>query len=379
MGKDEIILSICIPTYNRAEKLDRLLSSVQKEIAGSVGQVEVCISDNCSSDGTPQVVGKWEKLLPVVKSRNIENFGLDVNFAKVVMMASGKFAWLMGDDDVLEGGAVKRLIASLSSEDARKAGAVYVNALVKGRPMARFGFESFSVFKKDSRECAPINASFAGSLCLRREIAQKIISTKTRMEGTRLAKLEGDPDRMDYFAPAFLFLECVNDGGFFGVEPSPCVRIVADGDMISYEKKIYLDVTLNLYALEARRHYPWFNEGAKNYNIKSFLVGAAIAAERPALAEGVEVSRWLYYRLLMSEGRGKNAAYLAIAAKILAIPPFSFAAIAGFRVARSVLKMSISEKAPCGGHLEKSLAFSIGRAKKFLEEEKKAAAGMQGR
>ncbi len=51
-------LSILIPTYNRAPKLGRLLQNIQTEIAtsGLDWQIDVLVSDNASTDSTPDVV-----------------------------------------------------------------------------------------------------------------------------------------------------------------------------------------------------------------------------------------------------------------------------------------------------------------------------------
>ena len=46
------LLSICIPTYNRSEQLRRALESLVGQEGFS--EVEVVISDNCSTDGTEE-------------------------------------------------------------------------------------------------------------------------------------------------------------------------------------------------------------------------------------------------------------------------------------------------------------------------------------
>jgi hypothetical protein len=53
-----VFLSLCIPTYNRARKLDRLLHQLREIIATSQFResVEVIISDNASTDDTKEVI-----------------------------------------------------------------------------------------------------------------------------------------------------------------------------------------------------------------------------------------------------------------------------------------------------------------------------------
>jgi glycosyltransferase involved in cell wall biosynthesis len=114
MSHLESSLSICIPTFNRANLLDRLLTSINSEIQLSHWRVEITISDNASQDDTPKVVAKWIKRgLPIIYHRNMTNEGPDANMRQCFEMASGKFRWWIGDDDQVKSGAfdqVQRLI-----------------------------------------------------------------------------------------------------------------------------------------------------------------------------------------------------------------------------------------------------------------------------
>ena len=76
------LLSICIPTYNRAEYLAKSLDSliVQPEFS----QIEVVISDNASTDNTEEVCKHYREKYPnIVYYRNQENI-LDRNFPTVL-------------------------------------------------------------------------------------------------------------------------------------------------------------------------------------------------------------------------------------------------------------------------------------------------------
>jgi glycosyltransferase involved in cell wall biosynthesis len=103
-------LSICIPTFNRASHLRNCLNSIAA--SGHVGRsdVEICVSDNGSTDTTRHVVEEAQKKMPVRFSRNEHNLGIPLNFLKVVEMATGDFVWLLGDDDLLVPSALARMI-----------------------------------------------------------------------------------------------------------------------------------------------------------------------------------------------------------------------------------------------------------------------------
>ena len=107
------ILSICIPTYNRAVYLNRLLANISQERRGLERMVEVCISDNASTDKTQETIRLWKKKMPISAGRNPKNFGFDVNIVKTTQLAHGKFVWYIGDDDVMLQGALAKILKNL--------------------------------------------------------------------------------------------------------------------------------------------------------------------------------------------------------------------------------------------------------------------------
>lgn len=119
-------LSLCIPTYNRASHLLNCLNSINIAAEAVSGNVEVCVSDNASSDTTEAVVSQMNMRLPLKYHRNAENLGIPRNFLKVVAMAEGEFVWLLGDDDLLLPDTLVRLLGLL--EQHTQAAFFYVNA-----------------------------------------------------------------------------------------------------------------------------------------------------------------------------------------------------------------------------------------------------------
>ena len=102
-------LSLCIPTYTRAKFLSGALSSIADALAKSSLRIEVCVSDNASTDSTAQVVAEAQTLMPIKYRRNAENQGVARNILASVSMAEGEFSWLLGDDDRLLPSALERL------------------------------------------------------------------------------------------------------------------------------------------------------------------------------------------------------------------------------------------------------------------------------
>ena len=99
-------LSICLPTYNRAERLKDALDALAAQAGDGV---EICVSDNGSTDATPEVLAAAAKKFPLKWRRSDRNRGVARNILDVVAMASGDFCWLVGDDDLVLPGAVATL------------------------------------------------------------------------------------------------------------------------------------------------------------------------------------------------------------------------------------------------------------------------------
>lgn len=111
------LLTIAIPTYNRARFLKQLLTSLFEQLI-SEPRVELIISDNASPDETPDVVKEFmQRGLRIRSIRNEENIGPDANFLQCFEQARGKYVWIFGDDDVILPGGVRQVIDHLCRED----------------------------------------------------------------------------------------------------------------------------------------------------------------------------------------------------------------------------------------------------------------------
>jgi abequosyltransferase len=109
------LLSICIPTYNRASLLDEALRSIAAQPDRDM--VQVVISDNASVDNTEEIVEKWRDTFPdLVFHRWASNQGADLNFLKAVELGNGRWRWLFGSDDQLVLGAITQLLPLLNDD-----------------------------------------------------------------------------------------------------------------------------------------------------------------------------------------------------------------------------------------------------------------------
>jgi glycosyltransferase involved in cell wall biosynthesis len=119
----QILVSVCIPTYNGEATLAETLDSI---ISQAGDDIEVLICDDASTDSTASIAGEYAKRSPNVRSmRNEKNVGMDRNFARAALSARGEYVWFCGQDDILEPGAIGKCREVL--RDQRGVDLVYFN------------------------------------------------------------------------------------------------------------------------------------------------------------------------------------------------------------------------------------------------------------
>lgn len=100
-------LLVAIPTWNRAEHLDKAIRAIAAARAITHGcEIELFISDNCSSDHTGEVVARWQEGSPWIHYRRWEEHIASSwpDILRRVLTGSDlvyDYLWLQGDDDVI--------------------------------------------------------------------------------------------------------------------------------------------------------------------------------------------------------------------------------------------------------------------------------------
>lgn len=109
------LLSICIPTYNRADILDKCLELIVNN-KGFSDEVEIIISDNCSKDKTKEISLKYTGGYRNIRYyRNEENIGGERNFLKVLSYARGSYIKLHNDYSAFSEDGLNNLIKKIKS------------------------------------------------------------------------------------------------------------------------------------------------------------------------------------------------------------------------------------------------------------------------
>lgn len=95
-------ISICIPQFNR---IQYLLKSLQLIAFQSYDNIEIVISDDCSTDDTEEQIKNiiYNFKYPIVYHKNIVNRGYDFNYRNCISLATGDYAFVIGNDDSIFG------------------------------------------------------------------------------------------------------------------------------------------------------------------------------------------------------------------------------------------------------------------------------------
>lgn len=108
------LVTIGIPTFNRPDGLRKSLEFILKQ---TYTNLEIIISDNCSTDSRVQeIIHEFSARDQRIRSfRQRENIGLESNFNFVYQLAKGPYFIWMSDDDYFEADYIEKCVTFLES------------------------------------------------------------------------------------------------------------------------------------------------------------------------------------------------------------------------------------------------------------------------
>lgn len=108
------LVSIGMPVYNGEKYIRQALDSL---LAQDYGHFELIISDNASTDGTPEICREYAaRDSRIAYYRNQENMGAAWNFKRVLDLAAGEyFMWLPHDYRLLDANYLSTLINGIGN------------------------------------------------------------------------------------------------------------------------------------------------------------------------------------------------------------------------------------------------------------------------
>lgn len=104
-------LSICIPTLNRPDFIINELTEWAK--ISRVNEVEIVVEDDASDDNTSFKLKdfiKRNKKLNIIFVENKKRLGFDKMMLDITKHASGKYCWLISDDDLPKSNSLEKIL-----------------------------------------------------------------------------------------------------------------------------------------------------------------------------------------------------------------------------------------------------------------------------
>jgi len=124
-------LGICIPTYNRADRLKIALRKLLEEIllSNKKESVQVFVSDNGSVDNTKLILDKYSR---IYQNHNVdficqsmpENLGFDSNIMSCYSNCQTEYLWFLSDDDNVTSGSISVILDDIADTNPS---AIYYN------------------------------------------------------------------------------------------------------------------------------------------------------------------------------------------------------------------------------------------------------------
>jgi glycosyltransferase involved in cell wall biosynthesis len=181
--KSNPLVSILIPTFNRADYLGEAIDSALKQ---TYKNIEIIVHDDASTDSTPELLKKYsDKRVRIIRTE--DNHGMLGGWNYIVTKAKGEYIKFLASDDLLEPSCVEELV---------KAAIKHPNACVitcqrkfidgEGRVVKKMGFSN-----KDVVVDGPEHAHWI--LTTLRE--NKIGEPTAVLYPTKLVKKAGDYDK----------------------------------------------------------------------------------------------------------------------------------------------------------------------------------------
>ncbi|MGD8863726.1 MAG: glycosyltransferase family 2 protein [Myxococcales bacterium] len=157
------LVSVVIPTFNRADILGRCLQALAKQ---TYRPFEVIVVDDCSRDETPQILSEFAAAHPDMRLRHVRNAeqsGANPSRNRAVAMSEGSLIAFEDDDCIADPNWLQALVAQFVSDEV---GAV-TGIVHDPQPRNIYDLAFRGTHRVYGKELA--SRLIAGNMCVRRQ------------------------------------------------------------------------------------------------------------------------------------------------------------------------------------------------------------------
>jgi glycosyltransferase involved in cell wall biosynthesis len=172
----KVLLTIAIPSYNRPHRVVERLRELLPQCLDS-DKVEILVLDNASDE---DVESKVLETLPAARdrvrfNRNAGNIGLAGNICRCFEVANGTWVWTLGDDDMVEVGAVQEILGVIFQKSEAPLGGINFSTGIYAYPSEKCFLTLADYCEVMMEPKAFSNALFLSSCVFRRDIFLKYL------------------------------------------------------------------------------------------------------------------------------------------------------------------------------------------------------------
>ena len=121
--QNNFLLSICIPTLNRAKYLEGIIENFLKETIHIENHVslrdliQLVVVDGASKDNTSLIIKKYQSECNLKYFKRNKRVGIDLDIIECVKISDSKYTWLMSDDDLFMPNSIRYLFNFLKDNE----------------------------------------------------------------------------------------------------------------------------------------------------------------------------------------------------------------------------------------------------------------------
>jgi abequosyltransferase len=198
------LITIAIPTYNRALKLNKSLQNLT-HCRDFADRINIRVHDNHSTDETPEVLAKWKEKFgdQLTITRHPSNLGLVGNYITCIESSNSEYIWVMGDDDDIRIEMIPKLLDYIVQEPGEGSYILNYRSIdgLTGKPCRP------AVFPDDLNERFPQGSDFVEA-CQRCEygslmfITAVILKRKTAVAALSASRIEPENLALPFYITA---------------------------------------------------------------------------------------------------------------------------------------------------------------------------------
>ena len=178
VDEDELMFSVEVTTYNQREYIAQTLQSIIDQNHNY--KYEILVSDDCSTDGTQEIIKDFYKKYPeIIKPvYNEKNLGAMPNYYATIMRAKGKYLMGCAGDDYWLPGKVEKQIEFMENNKSFAVcygkAKLYNNNIKEITDEIGKNYLDFKDLLTIGDECPSL------TICSRRDFFQKYLTAKTK-------------------------------------------------------------------------------------------------------------------------------------------------------------------------------------------------------